>query len=139
MGTALHSELQTHDSAALDWESGKQQAAASNPRSQSHFANRGEYQGQEKESHRRGQGMEPRPGFCNYSIYVLLAQIHLVYSKFKPHDLSAKVRKIWVYVLTHLFQNRACYLTSLTFNHLRGGDNTPLHWLVSRIQSTCPL
>ena len=44
MCTALYSELQMHDSAELDWESEiRQQAAASNPRSQSHFANQGDY------------------------------------------------------------------------------------------------
>lgn len=30
-------------------------------------------------------------------------------------------------------QNRACYSASLTFCRLRGGENTPLHWLGPRM------
>lgn len=45
-----------------------------------------------------------RYGAYIYSLYVLLAQTDLVYSKFKADHLSAKVRKIWVQVLTHLYK-----------------------------------
>lgn len=131
MCTALHSELQTRDSAELDWESGKQQqAAAPNRRSQSHFANQGEYWGHKKPKALFRVPLKRRRYKARIWLLYLLSlgtscpDTPCLQQVQRPLP-QCKSQKELGSGLNPPTQNRACYLNFLTFHCLRGGDNTP--------------
>lgn len=138
--TALYSGSQIHASAELDRESGKQQqAAASNPRSlKVILPTKGKSEAKKRqrpcsECHWGGEGMEPRSTHCTY---FMPRQTCLQQVQSRPPQ--CKSQKDMGSSLNPPMKNRACYLSFLTFHRLRGGENTPLHWLAQGCKVPAP-